>query len=57
MEHLDNFLKISDTLETLTPGGLQRPPSRFLVDMAPLILTEATINLGDLDCNLSKVSE
>mmetsp|Transcript_23768 Transcript_23768/g.53645 ORF Transcript_23768/g.53645 Transcript_23768/m.53645 type:complete len:406 (-) Transcript_23768:222-1439(-) len=54
MDGITRFLSVSDTLERLASKGvpMKRPPSSVLIESIPSILREATVNLGELDCNL-----
>jgi hypothetical protein len=55
MGGISRFLGVSDTLERLAAKGvpMKRPPASVLIESLPPVLREATVNLGDLNCELA----
>jgi hypothetical protein len=54
MMGIERFLNVSDTLERLASKGhpMTRPNSSVLMAALPSVLKEATVNFGDLNCEL-----
>jgi len=54
LEGISRYLSVSDTLERMASKGvpLKRPPATVLVESLPSILREASVNLGELNCDL-----